>query len=295
MEAKNSNEDSKFVEDFRDYYTSLNSTAGEKDPLSRVEDLIINDVKYRIYTPENIDPNSPTILFIHGGGWISGNLETHDVLASAFANRSKAVTISVEYGLAPENPFPKGLEDCYDALLWIKDNINSYNGNANNIVLAGDSAGGNLALALALLTNDRNLDVNITAIISMYPVTTYFTGTNSFEELGVDYFPQTDVMKKFTRYYMGEEELLLKNPFISPLYADLSGLPPVLLQIGEKDPLKDQVKLFSEKLNKYNVTNEFILYQEVGHGFIQYFKAEENKVEGGKAMEKIQEFIKKYK
>lgn len=292
MNRKITDADLKFAEEFRAYYTSLNPTAGERDELDTFLDFKNGTRKYRVYVPKKIDQDAPTILIIHGGGWMSGDIETHDVIASALANRNNAVTLSIEYSLAPEYAFPQGLEDCYNALLWLKDHITSFKGNSEKVVIAGDSAGGGLTASLAILALDRKVKLEITSLIMMYPGLSFLPDTESFKRLGIEHFPQIELMNKCARFYIGTEDKLLKQPLVSPFYADVSNFPPSLLLVGENDPLQDHIKMFAGKLTKENVKNEFILYPKMEHGFIQYFKAPENEIEGGKAMKRITEFIK---
>jgi len=157
-------------------------------------------------------------------------------------------------------------------------------------VIAGDSAGGGLTISLAYLIEERNPDVNVIGLICIYPVTSFFPDSESFNRLGVDHFPQSNLMDDFGGLYV-ENPTLLKNPLVSTIYGDVSNLPPTLLLVGENDPLQSHIEIFSKNLKDSGVYNEFIIYPGMEHGFVQYFKAEENLEQGTKAIEKIKEFI----
>ena len=142
-------------------------------PFSNIKNTTVEvnseNIPIRIYTPQNQD-NSPIIIYSHGGSWISGNLDTHDNVCRKLSQNTKAIVISVDYRLAPENPFPAGLNDVYNVLQWTYKNAENINGNKKQIAVAGDSAGGNLSAAVSLMTRNEG-GPHITCQVLIYPST----------------------------------------------------------------------------------------------------------------------------
>ncbi|HZW04169.1 MAG TPA: alpha/beta hydrolase, partial [Anaerolineaceae bacterium] len=134
------------------------SMLGEPEPVARVTDRVIpvsgGSIAVRIYSPDGAGP-FPVVMTIHGGGWIAGNLAVFDHVSRALVNRVGCIAVSVEHRLAPENKFPIPLHDCYEALVWISGHIAEHGGDPARIAVLGESAGGNIAAALALLARDR--------------------------------------------------------------------------------------------------------------------------------------------
>ena len=146
----------------------------ELAPLAKVENRLIPvgpdaEIKVRIYTPEGQGP-FPLFVYYHGGGWVIGDLETADASCRMIANRTESVVVSVDYRLAPEYKFPIPVEDSYAAFQWVNENAAAINGNASNIVVGGDSAGGNLSAVVSLLARDQN-GPDIAGQVLIYPVT----------------------------------------------------------------------------------------------------------------------------
>ena len=144
----------------REVFAQLPPVEVELAPLAKVENRLIpagpdDEIKIRIYTPEGQGP-FPLFVYYHGGGWVIGDLETADASCRMIANRTESIVVSVDYRLAPEYKFPIPLQDSYAALQWVKENASSINGNASTIVVGGDSAGGNLAAVVSLLSRDQD-------------------------------------------------------------------------------------------------------------------------------------------
>jgi acetyl esterase len=227
------------------------AAGGEPESVGKIEDRTLPDpageIPVRIYTPEGTGP-FPFLLYFHGGGWVIGSLETHDVACRALTNAAHCVTISVDYRLAPEYPFPAAPEDCYAALQWTAENAATLNGDANRVAVGGDSAGGNLAAVVALMARDRKGPALVYQLL-IYPVTNYHTpGTPSYVENADGYFLTRDSMIWFWNYYITDEKMA-KHPYVSPLQAEnLSNLPPAMVITAEFDPLRDEGELYAEKL-----------------------------------------------
>ncbi|MEH7309021.1 alpha/beta hydrolase [Neobacillus drentensis] len=238
--------------------------------LAKVEDRMIPvaddaEIKVRIYTPEGQGP-FPLFVYYHGGGWVIGDLETADPSCRMIANRTGRVVVSVDYRLAPEYRFPIPVEDSYAALKWVSENAAALNGNASNLVVGGDSAGGNLSAVVSLIAKEQN-GPDIAAQVLIYPVTALGYDTKSYEEFQQGYGLDRDLMKWFGNYYINSEEET-KNKYIAPLLAeDLSNLPPAYVLTAENDVLRDEGLAYAERLKQAGVMAESIIEQGLVHGY----------------------------
>jgi len=240
-------------------------------PFSNVKNTTVEansqKIPIRIYTPENQD-NFPIIIYSHGGSWISGNLDTHDNVCRKLAQNTKAIVISVDYHLAPENPFPAGLNDVYNILEWTYKNAESINGNKKQIAVVGDSAGGNLSAAVSLMARNKN-GPHITCQVLIYPSTNiYKLNSQSWSYFSNDFNISTEEMEKYISLYIPQKEDR-KNPYASPLLAkDLKELPDALVITAEIDPLRDDGEDYGNKLKDAGIQANTIKFNGVTHGFI---------------------------
>lgn len=270
------------IEEMRQSYRDMIPMAGVGDQVESVSDISIQagnparKITLRIYTPRQQAPqaNLPLFLFMHGGGFISGDLDTHDVLLRSISNGAKCIVVSVDYRLAPEHPFPAGLEDAYAALLWASGHAADLGGDNTKIVAGGDSAGGNLAAALALLARDRK-GPQLQGQWLMYPTVSNRMDTESWVKLGDEHFPTRELNSIMISFYIAGGTSI-DDPLAAPLWAELNDLPPALVQVGGLDPLSDECKQYAQKLEKSGNEVSFLFYPEHGHGFIQFYKDEEN-------------------
>jgi acetyl esterase len=236
-----------------------------------INDLHISKADYnipiRIYKPQR-DGVLPIVVYYHGGGWAKCNIETHDYICRYIAKGSNSIVVSVGYRLAPENKFPTGLEDCYDALVWIEKNAVTFNGDSSRIAIAGDSAGGNLAAVVSLLAKERQ-GPKILKQVLIYPNTDLTdTSQGSYKRYEKGYNLERRNVETFNRYYVNNENEW-SNPHISPLLAeDVSGLPPALFIFAECDVLVDEGLRYAKKLKDAGVTVEYHVYKGMPHGFI---------------------------
>ena len=242
----------------------------QPEEVTRVDDRLIpgdgNDVPVRVYTPEDaVGGNAPLLIWIHGGGWVIGDLDTADATARALANRSGAVTVSVDYRLAPEHPAPAALEDCLAVLTWCVENGEVLGVDASRVAVGGDSAGGNLAACLCQrVRDDFGPDIDFQLLV--YPVTDCTLSTASIDENAEGYFLTKAGMEWFVGHYVGEGDP--KDPAVSPLHADtLAGLPPALVITAEFDPLRDEGEAYAAKLRDAGVPVEQVRYDGQIHGF----------------------------
>jgi acetyl esterase len=244
---------------------------GEPDALGRVEDLFIpgpaGDIPIRIYASEHGEVR-PALVYFHGGGFVFGNLETHDSVCRALAKESGAVVISVDYRLAPEHKFPAAVEDSHAATVWVAANAERLGIDANRISVGGDSAGGNLATVIAMRCRDA-VGPALAAQVLIYPVTDSSSfETTSHREFGESYFLTRGSMEWFTGHYIASADQK-RHPEVSPLLAqNLSGLPPALVITAEFDPLRDEGEAYARRLQQAGVCVTVSRYPGMIHGFV---------------------------
>jgi acetyl esterase len=224
------------------------------------EDLPIQDravpgpageIPIRVYTPAGDGPK-PVIMYFHGGGWVIGDLDVCDNPVRRIANRTGAVVVSVDYRLAPEHTYPAAFDDCYAATAWVSEHAAELGGDPARIATCGDSAGGNLAAAVAIAARDRQ-GPPLAAQLLIYPVTDFNFTTGSYEENGDGYLLTKGSMQWFWAHYLGAQELG-KDPFACPARADnLVGLPPTFIATAEFDPLRDEGEAYAATLRAAGV------------------------------------------
>ncbi|NHN46209.1 alpha/beta hydrolase [Halostella sp. JP-L12] len=258
------------LEEARETYRDLCVPDGPPEPVADASERSIpggdGDVRIRSYEPTGDGPH-PAVAFFHGGGWILGGLETHDALCRALANESGCVVTAVDYRLAPEHPFPAGLEDCYAAVRWLDDNAETVGADADGLAVCGDSAGATLAAGVSLLARDRGgPDIDYQALA--YPVTDHAFGTDSYTENAQGYFLTREDMKRFWNGYLRSEHDG-SHPYASPLRAEsLRGLPPSLVATCGFDPLRDEGRAFADRLEAASVPTRQRHYDDMIHGFL---------------------------
>ncbi|HWA50867.1 MAG TPA: alpha/beta hydrolase, partial [Dongiaceae bacterium] len=221
-------------------------------PLPRIEDVKVagagGPIAARFYAPSR-EKGLPCILYIHGGGWVICDLDSHDLLARALAKESGCAVLSVDYRLAPEHPFPAGLMDCRAALLWLRDRGASLDLDGSRLAVAGDSAGGNLAAALCLLMRDEAPKL-IRHQALIYPVTDNNFDRPSYLDYADEYGLTRDEMIWFWQHYLAKPQDA-DDPHVAILRApDLSNLPPATVTSAEFDVLRDEGEAYAERLRQ---------------------------------------------
>src|SRR5436305_1872757 len=199
-------------------------------------------IPVRIYRPATAGP-VPTIVFFHGGGFVIGDIETHDDHGRLLCRDVEAVVVSVDYRLAPEHKFPAGFEDCLAATRWAADNIASLGGDAGRLAVAGDSAGGNLAAAVALAARDH--DLSLRAQLLIYPGVDFVDDDShpSRIENAEGYFLTAEDMTWFREQYIDEKHV--RDPRASVVHPeDLTGVAPAVIGVGEFDQLRDECEAY---------------------------------------------------
>ena len=249
----------------------MKALGGEPVPLARVEDMSIpgpaGDIPVRLYAAGH-DGLRPALIYFHGGGFVFGNLDTHDAVCRALAKESGAVLISVDYRLSPEHKFPAAVEDSYAATKWVAANAERLGIDVHRIAVGGDSAGGNLATVIAMRCRDAGGPALALQLL-LYPVTDMSSfETASHRELGEGYFLTRAAMEWFSGHYLASADQK-RNPEVSPLLApDLSGLPPAVVITAEFDPLRDEGEAYAARLQQAGVSVTAKRYPGMIHGFI---------------------------
>lgn len=261
------------VEDVRKQRVLMAPTMnGPAEPVKQVENCRIpgpaGEIPIRIYTPQGETP-LPVFIYFHGGGWVLSDVDTHDTLCRKLANRSSCIVVSVDYRLAPEHKFPAAVEDSYAATCWVAENACSFDGNPTQIVVGGDSAGGNLSAVVTQIAREQKGPA-LTYQVLIYPATDYFgdaVNNRSYQQNGEGYFLTTEGVSQFLHRYLNNEEEG-KDPRFAPLRAEsLADLPPALIITAEFDPLLDEGELYAKRLQEAGVPVILRRYPGMIHGF----------------------------
>ncbi|WP_073231765.1 alpha/beta hydrolase [Pedobacter caeni] len=275
----------------REFYKAFIPMAGPAEDIHQIEERLISsaghEIKIRIYRPSD-SPSLPVIVYFHGGWFMWGDLDIHDRPLRSLANLSGAIVISVAYRLAPEYAFPNGFNDCYFALNWIAANAGDLGIDAHHIVLAGDSAGGALAAAVAQHSLTEK-GPSIFCQVLIYPVTDSSLETASWLEFSEGPVLTLEGGKIAWDLYAPHAEDR-KNPKAAPLLSkDFSSLPPTLMILAEYDPLRDEAMQYVQKLRLAGVPVKESLYKGMIHGFFQMGGIID---EGKAAILEVAEFVK---
>lgn len=246
------------------------------------------EITVRVYSPAGHGPH-PVLVFYHGGGWVIGDLYTHDGICRSLVNAAGCAVASVDYRLAPEFKYPTPVDDSYAGLQWVAANGSRLGLDPARIAVGGDSAGGNLAAVMALLARDRR-GPRLALQLLIYPVTHYDFDTPSYRENATGYMLTTEDMRWFWRHYLTREEQG-REPNASPLLAkSLADLPPALVITAEYDPLRDEGEFYAEKLYAAGVPTQLSRYDGMVHGFF----AMSGTLDGGrKAIAEAAEFLQR--
>ncbi|MDY6818033.1 MAG: alpha/beta hydrolase [Halobacteriales archaeon] len=239
----------------------------EPEPVGDVMDLLVpgpdEQVPVRVYVPDR-DPPYPGLVYLHGGGWVTRDVDMYDPTCRAFVRESGCLVVAVEYRRAPEHPFPAALKDCYAAAEWTVVNAESFNMHPDAIAIGGDSAGGNLAAAITQLARERDGPTFAHQML-IYPVTDYAFDTDSYRENADGYLLTKESMEWFWDHYLADD-IHGANPYASPLRAsDLSGLPSATIVTCGFDPLRDEGVAYVERLQAAGVDVTHIHYEAAIH------------------------------
>jgi acetyl esterase len=258
--------------------TASAQLAGHRVDVHAVVDRAIpgpaGDITVRIYSPRAPSRGpSPIVLHYHGGGFVCGDLDTHDAVARYYCRHADAIVVSVDYRRPPEHRFPAAVDDSYAALCWAVDQAASFGGNPGRVAVTGDSAGANLSAVMCQLAKLRSRPA-VAFQALLYPVVDLspaapFVSREKFG--GGDYFLSNRDMEWFASLYLSDVPAQVKDPRASPLLApDLAGLPPALVVTAGFDPLRDEGKAYADRLAADGVPVEYRCFESTIHAFASF-------------------------
>jgi acetyl esterase len=255
-------------EEARAGFAALAALAGPAEELVPVEDRSVpgpaGDIPVRLYRPGSDGP-LPVVVYFHGGGFVIGDIATHDAICHRLAAGVPALVVSVDYRLAPEHPFPAAVEDCDAATGWVSAHAVELGADPARLAVAGDSAGGNLATVVARHARDRG-GPPVAFQLLIYPGIDMTRSFPSHSENGEGYLLDTDTMTWFLGNYLADADP--RHPDASPIFAeDLSNLPPALVLTAEFDPLRDEGETYAQRLREAGVVATTSRYDGMIHAF----------------------------
>jgi acetyl esterase len=240
---------------------AVSTEVGAGPRLTSVQDVDAGGVPARLYIPDDAD-DAPVVVYLHGGGWVLGGLETHDGLCRVLADRSGCAVLAVDYRLAPEHPYPAAFEDLERAVGWLRDTGAAHHGlDAARLAIAGDSAGGHLAAVGARRARDRGepYAYQVLACPVIDPEMRY----PALDEYGLD----RDEMRFFWDSFAPPGRVDRAHPDLAPLNADLAGLPPAFVITAEYDVLRDEGEAYAAALATARVPTVAVRYPGLNHNF----------------------------
>ena len=230
------------------------------------------DVPVRLYRPDDEDAHG-VLVYVHGGAFFLGSLETHDHVARSLAQKTGLTVVSVGYRLAPEARFPAGLQDCYGVVRWVADNGYSLGWDGRTLALVGDSSGGTFVAAVTAMAHDDGFD-RITRQVLYYPSLDLDFDVDRYPSLrdnAEGYGLESAALRPFNSFYL-ESGADPADPLVSPIKRqDLTVLPPALVVTAEHDPLRDEGELYARRLREAGVDATVTRYAGANHGFAQHF------------------------
>ena len=237
--------------------------------IGAVRDLSADGVPVRVYRPAGVPDATrlPALVFFHGGGWVIGDLETHDVLCRQLTAEAGITVVAVDYRLAPEHKFPASADDAWTATKWVAAHAGELGVDAAKLALGGDSAGGNLAAVVALQARDAG-GPKIALQVLLYPVTDVGAETQSYRDLADGYLLTREGMRWFIAHYLAKPQDA-EDWRASPARAkSLAGVAPALVITAGYDPLRDEGDAYAQKLRAAGVNVDHVTFGGMIHGFI---------------------------
>lgn len=240
-------------------------------PMHSVEDTFIpnaagSPMRLRCYVPRGVSEPSPALLYFHGGGWVLGDIDTHDPVTRCLASDAKIPVFSLDYRLAPEHPFPAGIEDAQAAFSWLQKNAPRYGVDPGRIAVGGDSAGGNFAAVTCQQLQSRG-EATPHAQLLFYPGTDFRLQTRSMQVFAKGYVLERANVDWYRERYFGDQDPTLDprgSPILSP---SLEGLPPAVIVTAGFDVLRDEGEAYAEALRSAGVSVEYWCARDQIHGF----------------------------
>jgi acetyl esterase len=240
--------------------------AGGAQAIGAVRDVRVGELRGRLYVPSRATARGPLLVFFHGGGWVYGDLDSHDPTCRFLAERSGVRVLSVEYRLAPEHPFPAAYDDAVAAYRWVASHATELGGDPARLAVGGDSAGGNLAAGVAILAAREGLPLAFQLLV--YPGTDASTRRESKRLFGRDLYLTEVFMDQVMDWYV-PERAGRTDPRVSPLLDDVpAGLAPAYVATAGFDPLRDEGEAYARKLADAGVEMELRRFADQIHGFL---------------------------
>jgi len=241
--------------------------------MSEVRDLAVpgpgGPIPCRSYRPAGAaaDALLPGLVYFHGGGFVIGDLDTHDVLCRELSNASGCAVVSVDYRMGPETRFPGAVDDCLAVTRWVAAQAGALRIDASRLAVGGDSAGGNLAAVVAIAARDAG-DLPLAFQLLIYPCTDCRNQTASHRDNGQGYLLTSDTIAYFYRHYMASETDKLDWRASPLLHSDLARLPPALVLTAGFDPLRDEGRQYADRLSQSGNRAQYVCFERQVHGFI---------------------------
>jgi acetyl esterase/lipase len=259
-------------EQYRETRTALQPEAPEMTVKDLAASSAAGPIPLRLYRPPGAGAPLPALIYFHGGGWVIGDLETHDVLCRQLAQQAGCVVVAVDYRLAPEHKFPAAVDDCWAATHWIAAHAGELGIAGHRLAVGGDSAGGNLAAVIAVMARDAG-NPALAFQLLIYPATDMTRVAPSHAEFADGYLLTRNLTGWFTAQYMrnaDDETDWRASPSRVP---SLNGLPPALIMTAGFDPLRDEGETYARRLREAGVTVDYICYGGMIHGFLPLGRA----------------------
>ena len=225
------------------------------------------DIRLRIYRPLNAEGNLPVMLYVHGGGYVFGCPEIFGDYIKRFIDTRPCILVCPDYRKALEAPFPAGFDDCYDTLLWIKDNARALGAKVDKLIIAGHSAGGGMTAALTWKARDTG-DINVGFQMPIYPMIDDSHTTQSAQDMIAPLWGSPNNKLAWSLYLKGYNHDASRPHYATPAKnTDYRGFPPTITFVGDLEPFRDETIAYVEALRKDGVTVEFELFEGCYHGF----------------------------
>lgn len=248
------------------YEAGTPALCGPREPVDEVTDHDAGGVPARIYRPGGDGP-LPTLVWLHGGGWVVGSLHSHDALCRRLANRTGCAVVAVDYRLAPEHPFPAAVDDTLSAIRWLAEHGGGLGLDPSRLAVGGDSAGGNLAAVAARRLRD---DLQLALQVLVYPVTDRGFDTESYQRCADGYYLLREDMRWYWDRY-DPDGSGRSHPDAAPLRAaDLAGVAAALVLVAGYDPLRDEGVAYADRLRGAGVNVELVEFERQIHGFVRW-------------------------
>ncbi len=242
-------------------------TQPEPPPMAEVQDLMAGSVPVRLYRPTATQTPQPVLVYLHGGGWTIGDLDTHDVLCRQLARDGACAVVSVDYRMGPEHRFPVAVEECVEAFSWVQAQAQALHLDASRMAVGGDSAGGNLAAALCLVQREAGRPMPAFQML-IYPATDMRAVAPSHTTNGQGYMLTNDSINWYRGNYIADQADW-SDWRASPLLASShAGLPPALVLTAGFDPLRDEGLQYANALSAAGVPTQYVCFERQIHGFI---------------------------